>query len=313
MINALKRAYHDIASKIHGDALVKHQFDPLKAIIICSETRGGSTWLMELLGQIPNSTTLWEPFYPGKGVLPAKFNLGWRPNIEEFDEEPEIKSIIESILRGRLTNRYVLSETTLTKSKQADQLVIKFTRAHLMLPWLTRQFHFHYKPILLLRHPVAVAQSQVRAFAHKSYEGWRTPDSHKNGIYKVHEPFLNTLQTNLEIQLALWCMHNAIPLSHERNDQDWMVVHYENLLVDPKSELARIKERTGIPIPQLSDEQLSKRSNSDFKGDFKNAEDQLVKWKAKLSDAELQRLQEILTYFKVDNYSCDHHMPLQKG
>lgn len=309
MIETLKRAYHDIASKVHGDTLAKRQFDALKTVLICSETRGGSTWLMELLGQIPNSTTLWEPLYPGKGVMPEKYNLGWRPNIEEFDEEPEIRGVMEAILAGHLTNRYVLSETTLKKSKRAEQLVIKFTRAHLMLPWLTRQFEFKYKPILLLRHPIAVAQSQVRAFAHKSFEGWRTPQSRKNEIYSIHEPFLMTLKTNLEIQLALWYMHNSIPLSHARNDQDWVVVHYENLLTDPSNELARIKERTGIPIPQISENQLIKRSNSDFKGDFKNAKNQLVKWKSKLTDEELERLQEIITYFKVDIYSCEDHMP----
>ena len=46
------------------------RFQLQESIIICSETRGGSTWLISILSNIPNTCINWEPLHEKRGVSP---------------------------------------------------------------------------------------------------------------------------------------------------------------------------------------------------------------------------------------------------
>ena len=161
----IKKYYHLIRTKIHILVLRSRRFKSEDAILICSETRGGSTWLMELMRNISGSTTIWEPLYPEKGVVPRDYNFGWRPNILEEQLDSRFKLLFKKILKGSIQSQFTLSETSILRSIFSRYLIIKFTRAHLLLPWLVSNFSLKYRPIFLVRHPIAVAFSQVKAFA----------------------------------------------------------------------------------------------------------------------------------------------------
>ena len=59
----------------------RKDFDPREAVVIFSDPRGGSTWLMEMLEQIPRSTTIFEPLHAELGLMEEELDLGWRPYI----------------------------------------------------------------------------------------------------------------------------------------------------------------------------------------------------------------------------------------
>ena len=56
-------------------------FKTKDSIIISSETRGGSTWLMEMLNTSPHTIINWEPLHELKGVIPKHYKWGERPFI----------------------------------------------------------------------------------------------------------------------------------------------------------------------------------------------------------------------------------------
>ena len=68
------------------------------SIIISSETRGGSTWLMELINAVPDLIINWEPLHEIKGVVPEKLKWGQRPFISESSVNVNAKQLLSEIL-----------------------------------------------------------------------------------------------------------------------------------------------------------------------------------------------------------------------
>lgn len=73
---------------------------PNSNIIISSDARGGSTWLLELLTQIPRTAVIWKPFHAKNGFVPDFFNFGWRPYIPEMIQRDDF-IVFFNLLTGR--------------------------------------------------------------------------------------------------------------------------------------------------------------------------------------------------------------------
>ena len=151
-------------------------FHPEDAIQIFSSPRGGSTWLMSLLSQLPGVASLWEPFHSKKGVVPKHW--GARPHPDAFSEGDS--AILGEVLAGHRVNAWTCSRTPLQQAKNASQLLIKYVRGNRLLPFILDKWHLKHKPILLMRHPLDVAISQLRAF------GERPRDVRVNKVYPGH-------------------------------------------------------------------------------------------------------------------------------
>ena len=62
--------------------ILKHKrFKLHNAILLFSDPRGGSTWLMEALSQLPRTIPNREPLQGYNGVVPKEFGFGWYPLI----------------------------------------------------------------------------------------------------------------------------------------------------------------------------------------------------------------------------------------
>ena len=304
--------YHNVISNLFKRLLIRFyvqqkNFHPDKNIIICSEARGGSTWLMEVLSSIPKTTIYWEPLHRKRGVAPKNLNFGEHVFVSENDTKPEFFSFFRKMLAAKYINEWVMLRSTTQKYREADKLIIKFVRANLILPWLTRNFEFKHLPILLLRHPIPTCMSQIRAFENDTpFKSFEIPQGlYDISNYKTHETFLKSMNTKLELSVALWCVHNLYTLNHPNTNKKWLLVFYENLLLQPELEFTRISEALQIQIPKV-DTKLKKASSTDFKGDFKqDPQKQLSKWQSKLSKEETNRMQYIFDYFDLKIYRAD--------
>ena len=74
------------------------RYDLKDSVIIFSEARGGSTWLMEILSNIPNSCLNWEPLHVAKGVVPKKLRFGSRPFIPTIDKSDTYLNLFKRII-----------------------------------------------------------------------------------------------------------------------------------------------------------------------------------------------------------------------
>ncbi len=283
------------------------------SIIISSETRGGSTWLMELLHSAPNTIINWEPLHEIKGVVPEKYKWGERPYIPEDYQDKDGLQLMGNILKFKRYSKNSLRYVTLKDMLIAKQVLTKMVRSNLMLPWLTKNFVFKHKPIYLLRHPVAVAKSQFRNIpeSHKENANYIIPDTLNNERYIENSDYLDSLKTTLERQVALWCIHNMDVINHPMNDKKWVVVYYEELLLNPDIELQRIGKEINLEIP-FDESLVNKPSRSDFFNEYQNdKKKQLSKWMNGLSQKELRNLQLVFDHYNLKIYSADNIMPLE--
>ena len=290
-------------------SMVKYfrKFDPEDNILIFSDPRGGSTWMAEVLNQLPRTAVLWEPLHLRYFDHFSKAGLTWEQFIPEEATWKEAEKAFHELLSGKVLNSWLCNNTPPYEFLFAKRFIVKFCRANAMIPWLTRLFSCKYKPVYLVRHPLAVVASQLKHGAwNKDFQGFVIPNCRYNDVYIRHADFLSSLETKAEALVAMWCMMNSVPLGNARNNKDWITVYYENLIVDPEKELRRIFEIWNLRIPENVLQQVRVPSHTTQDATFLNSIDkQLSKWRSFFSEKQIKRFDVILRYFGVKCYSVE--------
>jgi hypothetical protein len=219
----------------------------------------------------------------------------------------EAKEAFESVFRGKALNAWTCSHASRQSFVTANKIIVKFCRANALLPWLMRNFDFNYAPILLIRHPFAIAASKLEWGGwNYDFSGYAIPDCRFNEYYLKHKDFLSKIRTKEEAFVAEWCLQNLVCLRHARNNIDWITVYYECLLMNPEEEIQRIFDRWRLPMPDDIFDRIGKSSGTTKEATFKQgAEKQLGKWKLSFSREQLKRMAAVLEYFGADQYSMD--------
>lgn len=292
------------------------KFKTSDSIIIFSEARGGSTWLMELLSKIPGTCINWEPLHVEKGVVPASFMFGKRPYLREEEKNDKYYYLFEKIFSLRLTTIWTTKYLTISSLIKAKYVITKFVRANLLAPYILKNFTFKYPPIVLLRHPVDTCRSQINAFENGDYseKHVKVPECINNERYVEHISYINSLSTKLERKIALWCINNC-PLIDQLNKLDVHVIFYSDLVLNPKKEIDRLlkRYRMGFELNDLKNLNLRKASQTDFDGELKkNPEEQLFKNFNKLDQLTKEKIQTVFDHFNLTLYSAHSPYPLQE-
>lgn len=282
-------------------------FDPLDNLMIFSDPRGGSTWLSEVVGLIPNTVVLWEPIHQRWVRHFDALNFARRQYIPEHAVWPEAEEAFRELLRGKYLTNWTCEVSPPLTFLSADRMVVKFCRGNALLPWLTKAFRFNYIPVYLVRHPFAVVASQLQ---HGRWDypftGFEIPDGPHNEIYQEHRSYLASIETKEEALTAVWCLTNGVPLKNARNDVDWITVHYEHLLSNPEEELNRIFQRWEMAIPEAALARVQTPSATTKEATFtEGVEAQLAKWRSSLSADQQARMIDVLAYFEVERYGME--------
>jgi len=321
-MNFLKKVKLQIrTSFIKNKVLLLKALSPFKnykvkdSIIISSETRSGSTWLMEMLHSSPKMIINWEPIHEIKGVVPANFRWGERPYIPEDENNKEAYKIMDKTFRFKLFSENSVRYCSLKDILRGKQVLTKMVRSNLLLPWLVNNFEFKHKPIYLLRHPIAVAKSQNQKIPEDQYNlsSYQIPDTINNERYKENFSFISGLNSLLERRVALWCIHNMEIINHPDNGDKWVMVFYENLVMDPQTEITRVINETNLDI-DISKIVFNKPSRTDWFNEVeKDKISQLSKWKDGLTKDELKNIQNVFEHYKLKHYSAFDILPLMEA
>ncbi|MGR3303170.1 MAG: sulfotransferase domain-containing protein [Candidatus Scalindua sp.] len=288
-------------------------FNPLEAYLIFCSPRGGSTWLSEMINLIPGTSMLWEPLHLRYVNEVRDLGFCWDQYIPDTQDWPEAHNMFCKLFSGKILNQHILQYTQHNKIKKAEKLIIKFTRANALLPWLNRNFIFKNKPVYMIRHPFAVVASQL------DHPGWghipfitsfTIPDVPYNEHYKKHKSFLERLSYKDEIHAATWCLSNMVPLQHVQNNIDWITINYEDLVLKPKLVMKRIFDEWNVNIDEDELEvAINTRSNTTRFGTPVKGMVQLANWRKVLSKEQVRRIQSVLEYFNVTCYCADNDLP----
>ncbi len=284
------------------------RFKAEDALIICANPRGGSTWLFEMLVDlIPDSATVLEPLHRDWVTEVRDLQFDWHQRIGEEEEWGEARDLFERILSGRMLTAHTCENSPIDDYRTASRLLLKFVRLNGMLPWLTKQFQFKYKPIVLTRHPIAVAVSMARHPQWQSMpDHYVFPKSPYVTYSDADRAYLETLSTKEEVMVAKWCTRNRGLLYHSRRNKDWMVFHYEDLVVQPGEALAEIAKSWDFDLKDQSQIDFNKASRSSVETTFAtDSKVQLEKWRSRVEPDMLNRMLATLSYFEIDLYGDD--------
>ena len=285
-------------------------FEAKDSIFIFSEPRGGSTWLMEIISNIPNTATIFEPFHSHYGSLDVYI---WGDHFAIDQEWPEGKKGIDEIINANIFDSYQLERTRWFKLLSAKQLIFKCVMGTSILPWMVNHFSFTYKPIFILRHPLSVASSTLQNLYKRDTilnvdHKW-IPSGYNLELYNKHKDLFAEDSPMMDQLIARWCINNHYILQQKK--RDWIQVHYEHMLLFPIRTLNEIFSTWDIEPPAEIWTKIDKPSHSDFKNDFRsNKEEQLSKWIKSYSQKELDHFQSILDRFGVTIYQMNEPNPI---
>jgi hypothetical protein len=297
--------------------LASKRFDVADSLILCSEARGGSTWLMELLSHLPGSLVNWEPLHPEHGLIPPA--LGWskRPYLPKDLVSPAYRKMMEEVLTYQRHSSWTFLRAGWTDTYRARFVITKFVRAIPLLPWLLRQFDFRHPPILLLRHPVDTCLSMMKAFGTPKNDNGslRLPERIQTR-YPHEQSFLQQLSDPLEHRVAIWCLDNLPTLNDELVQQKAVWIYYEDLLLQPEAAMERLLLATGFEAAcqaVLEKAAFRQPSPTDFEHQLrKTPEEQLWKNLNRLSKMEKDRIQGIFDRYGLSQYDAYTPLPLDQ-
>jgi hypothetical protein len=123
-------------------------------------------------------------------------------------------------------------------------------KANLLELYLLETFNFKKKPIFLIRHPIDICMSQNKTNFSETFQNRFKEKNIPNDINKTkfenHFLFLNKLDSDLEICIALWCINNISTINNSDIFSKMIVVYYDDLILNPKSQTEKIYKNLGI-------------------------------------------------------------------
>ncbi|MFC5195465.1 sulfotransferase [Bizionia hallyeonensis] len=320
----LKPIKKALKPKIIQLALRFKHYNMADAIIIFSEARGGSTWLMELLKHIPGVIINWEPLHVNRGVVPKAYKLGWRPCILPDSTDTKHVTLFSKIFRFSVFNTWTTRYVFWKDLKHSKHVLTKFVRANQSLPWVVATYpELKHKPVFLLRHPIATCLSRLKTFEGVDAQNITTltpakkfdiPDCINNMRFIEHQHYIDSLQTQLEVEIAVWCVNNVDLITH-KNQDTWYTLYYEDLVMHPEDSFQALLQGINIHLPQdiLSRIDYRKPSSTNFYGNLKALpKHQLESFLNKLEADQLRRIQGVFDYFDLKVYSAFSAYPIKK-
>jgi hypothetical protein len=175
---------------------------------------------------------------------------------------------------------------------------------------------FNGRVVYLLRHPIPVSLSRevyptLEAFCDSDYRRHFTADQLQNARKIIDSG------TKLERGVLAWCLQNAVPLREV--SQDWAVISYEQLVLDPYPVIEHLALKLSLPkpkrmmdrlaIPSSSNSQSDRETRQVLEKEMKRRSWLIEKWRRKVDQAEERRAMDILKRFHLDAYQFGDVLP----
>jgi len=298
-------------------------------ILVAGSPRSGTTWLMEILGTLPEYAYLFEPLNPI--WFPESFEVGFRSktHIKPESNWSEGEEYLKKIFAGQIANLPIKDNTisdilhsfsikNVMNHFLGNKLIVKSTNMNRILPWITKRFQLK-NTFFIIRHPCATIASQIKT----GLCGYRPNFPPYCDIFPTIDDILNemaeiddfdsnlvnklkNIKTKEEVLAASWCLDNYFILSHAKTYPLTTII-YEKLVNEGQNEIKRIFDSIDVKnIPKSAYSCLKKPSALTLKEDYKfiNMPDQqLSKWKKQLSEKQIEKILKIVSYFDIALYS----------
>jgi hypothetical protein len=277
---------------------------PKPTVIIAGVGRSGTTWLSNIINCDNKYRYIFEPFNSREVKLaePFKNKLYLRPD----DHQPQYVKPATDIINGNVRNKFT---DAINRNFLVKKRLIKAIRMNLSLKWLNSLFP-EIPIIFLLRHPCAVAHSQIQLKWGATIENFLQQKPLVEDFLHPFKQQFDDASTLFERHIVAWCVENYVPLKQFKAGQ-LHLVFYENLCTDPASELEKIFTFLNTRPSTKSLNVITKPSNlSRDNSAINTGQDLTATYKTKLSADQIKKATKILQAFGLDQIYGPDPTPL---
>lgn len=293
------------------------EFNLMEAITVYGAPRSGTTWLLDLLNVIPEYLVLFEPFFTELFPILKKHDIGPRPYRNPSEEDPELVQLLIDIFTGKIQSKdpnIPMRFYDIFKRLRASKLLIKFTRANRLLPWIQNNFEFNNN-FLLIRHPGAIISSQIQSGLTGYGRGiFPTSKDLKKELKSINlfpEQLIkkvDRITKREEALAAAYALDYTIPI--QLANEKITTIYYEKLLLDSEREITQIfkilDSQQHIDMAMNRLDIPSHTTVNTEKSYLNETRKQLSKWKNRLSREETENIKKVLNWFNVDFNSSSY-------
>jgi hypothetical protein len=282
-------------------------------IFLFSMPRSGSTWLMEMIYTQPGFQWCREPFNIREPVVRDHLGIDDWTELYMLRSEDKIKRYIYSINTGKMRDSRLRYPKFLSKQHRLVTRQTIFKILHFgedRINWFRDTFNG--RVVYLIRHPIPVTLSRKELPRLQA----RLNSDFRRHFSESQLAFARQIvEKGNEFDKGIldWCLQNRVPM-RDRTD-DWIVVSYEQLVLDVEPIIQKLYAQLNFPNPELMREQWAIPSGSVKKQSDNVTENVLTqqrtdesmhwlveKWRKKISQEQETRAIEILSVFGLDTY-----------
>jgi hypothetical protein len=289
-------------------------------VFIYSLPRSGSTWLMELILSQPGFRRFNEPLNLRKEFVREHLGITEWSDLHATRSRRDIERYFARLCTGELRDPRFNFKGPFSRNYRplTRRTVFKIINGgHELIHWLAESFNG--RTVLLLRHPIPVAQSrksfpELEAIVNSEFV------DRLSGTELTVARSVTKSGSKLAKGILDWCLRNAMALRERK--PTWAIVTYEQLVLDAAPAVFHMSQKLDLPkperilrrlkIPSRSFQQSTPETQQALRSDrSQNNKRWLVeKWRSAISTDELRQASEIISSFGLGHvYSVDDAIP----
>jgi hypothetical protein len=279
--------------------------DTRRSMIVAGTGRSGTTWVAKIISSQLACRVMFEPFHAR--YVPDFHPFHYFHYLQPDCEEPQLYAFCRRVLSGDIHHPWIDREVA---TLWPQVRLIKEIRANLFLKWINQ--HFPEVPILfVIRHPCAVVLSRMQL-------GWADDDDiapflAQNRLVadflKDKIELVQDARTAAQKHALVWCISNLVPLQQFAR-QDWHVIFYENLIVQPEVEIPQLFQAVGQTYKQSVFTTLARPSSTvTVDSAVMHGHDKVSQWQKKLTTRQIDDILAIVAAFGLDYLYGENILP----
>jgi len=328
MITLMRKIAGLAANVIENAWIYTHRrVNTSSTVMLVGVPRSGTTWIMEIIETLGNYRIVFEPFNPGfypitrKYAFTLRFNEPvYRPYLPISQKDPELEKYIDLVLRGHVSGYWFSPPRRLLRNLKwlkSGKVLVKDVWTTRLLPWIMHRFRHKTKNFfLLIRHPCAVIESQIRTCVgnplcfYSNHIVKKTILRQLNAIEELRDkidricPKLENISRHEELLASIWAMDYYVPLFYNGRNY-YKIIVYEDFVLHSHQAIERTIELLGFRVRVKSSDisKLFTYPSPTAKDVAGRVVDNIYKWKKRLSRQQIESILRIIHLFDITFYN----------
>lgn len=285
--------------------------------------RGGSTWVMEILGSLPAVRAVSEPFNLRVPEIAEVFDRWDWSDLERPAFQKKALAYLRACEAGQ--HRFLNANPLTNRQFFTNRVLFKIIHLPIHIALEVVGQLDGARSVVIIRHPIPVSLSRKEFPYLDSLAKLGAPDYLTADQRTCFEATIKD-GSQLECGVLAWCLHFGIFLSQMKKQNFHKLLAYEHLVNEPEVSLERLGAIIDEPISKKHYQRLNRPSRvlsksdvatqqilRDRSGGQARKEHLVSRWVPLVGDDEKNKVQAILDAFKISYYRADSPFPQEQS